>query len=101
MENQHNIPSMNASQDYTQGDMSASGSNWMNKMGSLIPNSFNSAASQVKNMSTTQKVAGGAILAAGAWYLANRSTVNHKIQEVIASRTKSTDNSTTKAKKSK
>ena len=42
-----------------------------------IPDSLkqygNTAATRVKNMSTTQKVLGGALLAAGAWYLSNRS----------------------------
>ena len=42
-----------------------------------IPDSLkqygNTAATKVKNMTTTQKVLGGALLAAGAWYLSNRS----------------------------
>jgi hypothetical protein len=47
-----------------------------------IPDSLkqygNTAATKVKNMSTTQKVIGGAILAAGAWYLSNRSKSDYK-----------------------
>ena len=42
-----------------------------------IPNSLKqygtTAATSVKNMSTTQKVVGGALIAAGAWYFANKS----------------------------
>jgi len=34
------------------------------------------AASKVKNMSTTQKVLGGALIAAGAWYLSSRSKMD-------------------------
>ncbi len=87
MENQHDNSSLTASQDYLQEHMPAKNGNWMNRVTSAIPNSFNSAFTQVKGMSTTQKVAGGAILAAGAWYLANRTTVNGKIQQMIATRT--------------
>jgi len=36
------------------------------------------AATKVKNMSTTQKVIGGALLAAGAWYLSSRSKSDYK-----------------------
>ena len=47
-----------------------------------IPDSLkqygNTAASKVKNMSTTQKVLGGALLAAGAWYLSSRSKSDFK-----------------------
>ena len=42
-----------------------------------IPNSLKqygtTASTSVKNLSTTQKVVGGALLAAGAWYIANKS----------------------------
>ena len=101
MENQHENSSLNASQDYLQEHAPAS--NWMNKITSAIPDSVKqygtSAATQVRNMSTTQKVAGGALIAAGAWYLANRSSVNSKIQSAIASRTNAIAGSKTKTKK--
>lgn len=47
-----------------------------------IPDSLkqygSTAATKVKNMSTTQKVIGGALLAAGAWYLTSRSKSDFK-----------------------
>lgn len=47
-----------------------------------IPDSWKqygtTAATKVKNMSTTQKVIGGALLAAGAWYLSSRSKSDYK-----------------------
>lgn len=47
-----------------------------------IPDSLkqygNTAVTSVKNMSTTQKVIGGALLAAGAWYLSSRSKSDFK-----------------------
>jgi len=57
-----------------------------------IPNSLKqygtTAATSVKNMSTTQKVVGGALLAAGAWYLANKSkTAGYQSNAAHASRT--------------
>jgi len=45
----------------------------MNKIPDSIKQYGTTAATSVKNMSTTQKVVGGAILAAGAWYIANKS----------------------------
>ncbi len=102
MENQHENSSLNASQEYLKDHAPAG--NWMNKITSAIPDSVkqygNAAATQVKNMSTTQKVAGGALIAAGAWYLANRSSVNNKIQSAISSRTNNTT-SAARTKKSK
>ncbi len=82
MENQKN----NSGQNQMGGtaDNMASG-NLMDKATSMfgnmnlnnIPSSLKqygtNAASTVKNMSTTQKVLGGALLAAGAWYLSSRS----------------------------
>jgi len=48
----------------------------------------NTAATSVKNMSTTQKVVGGALLAAGAWYIANKSkNGNYNTTAAHASRT--------------
>ena len=47
----------------------------------------NTAAASVKNLSTTQKVVGGALLAAGAWYLAKQQKGNFKSNAAHASRT--------------
>ena len=57
-----------------------------------IPNSLKqygtTAATSVKNLSTTQKVVGGALIAAGAWYFANKSkTAGYKSSTAHASRT--------------
>jgi hypothetical protein len=83
MENQMDNPAMNASQDYL--NEHSQSSNWMSRatswMGNVdinkLPESLkqygSTAADKVKNMSTTQKVVGGAILAAGAWYLASKN----------------------------
>ncbi|MGV3639909.1 MAG: hypothetical protein ACO1NZ_05270 [Adhaeribacter sp.] len=83
MENQMDNSALNASQDYL--NEHAQSSNWMSKatswMGNVdmnkLPESLKqygaTAADRVKNMSTTQKVVGGAILAAGAWYLASKN----------------------------
>ena len=83
MENQMDNSALNASQDYL--NEHAKSSNWMSKatswMGNVdmnkLPESLKqygaTAADKVKNMSTTQKVVGGAILAAGAWYLASKN----------------------------
>jgi len=45
----------------------------MNKIPDSIKQYGTTAATSVKNLSTTQKVVGGALLAAGAWYIANKS----------------------------
>lgn len=83
MENQMDNSALHASQDYL--NEHAQSSNWMSKatswMGNVdmnkLPESLKqygtTAADKVKNMSTTQKVVGGAILAAGAWYLASKN----------------------------
>ena len=47
----------------------------------------NTAASTVKNMSTTQKVVGGALLAAGAWYLAKQQKGGYKASAAHSTRT--------------
>jgi hypothetical protein len=84
MENQMDNSAMNASQDYL-NENAQSSNNWMSRatswMGNVdinkLPGSIKqygaTAADKVKNMSTTQKVVGGALLAAGAWYLASKN----------------------------
>ncbi|WP_026462419.1 hypothetical protein [Adhaeribacter aquaticus] len=91
MENQEAPSSLTASQEYLQEHVPANNGGWMNKATSAVRNLPTSlgnygttAATHVKNMSTTQKIAGGALIAASAYYLANRSTVNNKIQSAIA-----------------
>lgn len=44
------------------------------------------ATNSVKSMSTTQKVLGGALIAAGAWYLTKRSKPTYKANAAHASR---------------
>ena len=44
------------------------------------------ATSKVKNMSTTQKVVGGALLAAGAWYLSQRNKLSYRTNAAHATR---------------
>ena len=97
MENQEAPSSLTASQEYLQEHVPANNGNtgWINKATSAfkninlknVPSSIGqygtTAATRVKNMSTTQKIAGGALLAAGAYYLANRNMVNTRIQTAL------------------
>lgn len=97
MENQFNSPG----QASGMADSNSSGS-LMDKASSMlgnvnlnsIPDSLkqygNTAASKVKNMSTTQKVLGGALLAAGAWYLSSRSKSDYSANSAHAARKSST-----------
>lgn len=90
---------MNASQDYL--NEHAQSSNWMSRattwMGNVdinkLPDSLKqygaTAADKVKNMSTTQKVVGGAILAAGAWYLASKNKSVFRANAAHTTRTES------------
>jgi hypothetical protein len=98
MENQMDNSAMNASQDYL-NQHAPSGGNWMSRatswMGNVdinkLPNSLKqygtTAADKVKNMSTTQKVVGGALLAAGAWYLASKNKTGFRPNAAHATRT--------------
>jgi hypothetical protein len=99
MENQMDNSAMNASQDYLNDH--AQSSNWMSRatswMGNVdmnkLPESLKqygaTAADKVKNMSTTQKVVGGAILAAGAWYLASKNKSAFRPNAAHTTRTES------------
>ena len=89
-QNQEVQSALTASQDYLHEHVPAASKNsWMSKVNG-IPNSLmqygNTALTSVKGLSTAQKVAGGAIIAAGALYLANRNTVNSKVQQAWTSR---------------
>jgi hypothetical protein len=99
MENQMDNSALNASQDYL--NEHAKPASWMSKatswMGNVdvnkLPDSLKqygaTAADKVKNMSTTQKVVGGAILAAGAWYLASKNKTGFRPNAAHATRTES------------
>ncbi|MDB5263658.1 MAG: hypothetical protein JWQ14_2941 [Adhaeribacter sp.] len=85
MENQMNNPGQNPMGGITnQNDAGSLVDKATSLLGNVnlnnIPESWkqygNTAASKVKNMSTTQKVLGGALIAAGAWYLSSRSKSN-------------------------
>ncbi|GEO02838.1 hypothetical protein AAE02nite_05020 [Adhaeribacter aerolatus] len=87
MENQMNNPGQshmggNAGNTASDSLMDKAASMFGNMNLNNIPDSLkqygNTAATKVKNMSTTQKVIGGALLAAGAWYLSNRSKSDYK-----------------------
>ncbi|WP_026461870.1 hypothetical protein [Adhaeribacter aquaticus] len=58
----------------------------MNKVPDSLKQYGTTAADTVKSMSTTQKVLGGAIIAAGAWYLSSRSKNNFKMNAAHAAR---------------
>lgn len=97
MEDQEVQSALTASQDYLQEHVPAtSKGSWMNRVTAAIPDSVkqysNTALTSVKGLSTTQKVAGGAIIAAGALYLANRNTVNNKVQQAWVSRSLTSNN---------
>jgi hypothetical protein len=100
MDNQMDNSALNASQDYL-NEHAPSSNSWMSKatswMGNVdinkLPNSLKqygtTAADKVKNMSTTQKVVGGALLAAGAWYLASKNKTGFRPNAAHATRTES------------
>ena len=100
MENQMDNSARNASQEYL-NEHAKSSNNWMSKatswMGNVdmkkVPDSLKqygaTAADKVKNMSTTQKVVGGAILAAGAWYLASKNKTGFRPNAAHTTRTES------------
>ncbi len=97
MENQFNNPGQSSGM----ADSNTSGS-LMDKATSMLDNvNLNSipdslkeygttAASKVKNMSTTQKVIGGALIAAGAWYLSSRSKNDFNAKSTAHAARKST-----------
>lgn len=90
---------LTASQDYLQDHVPAASKNsWMSKVNG-IPNSLmqygNTALTSFKGLSTTQKVASGAIIAAGAYYFTNRTMVNGKIQQAWTSRSLTKNSSDT------
>jgi hypothetical protein len=87
MENQMNNPGQNQMGGNTgntgSGSLMDKASSMLGNMNlNNIPDSLkqygNTAAARVKNMSTTQKVIGGALLAAGAWYLSSRSKSDYR-----------------------
>ncbi len=58
----------------------------VNKIPDSLKQYGTTAASKVKNLSTTQKVLGGALIAAGAWYLASKSKTNYRANAAHAAR---------------
>jgi len=79
MENQFNNPGQpNGMANNNSGSLMDKATSMLGNVNlNSIPDSLKqygtTAASKVKNMSTTQKVLGGALIAAGAWYLSSRS----------------------------
>lgn len=58
----------------------------VNKIPDSLKQYGTTAANKVKNMSTTQKVVGGALIAAGAWYLASKSKTSYRTNAAHAAR---------------
>lgn len=85
MENQFNNPGQPSgmADSNTSGSLIDKATSMLDNVNlNSIPDSLkeygNTAASKVKNMSTTQKVIGSALIAAGAWYLSSRSKSNFR-----------------------